>query len=80
MTDDLSCKELVDLVTDYLEAALSLEQRERFDVHLEGCVGCEMYLEQMRLVIAVAGRLVEDDVPAEAAQELREAFRQFRSS
>jgi anti-sigma factor RsiW len=47
MEDDLACKELVELVSDYLEGALAPDLRDRFEAHLEVCDGCTTYLEQM---------------------------------
>jgi predicted anti-sigma-YlaC factor YlaD len=75
----LPCKELVELVTDYLEGALSPEDRVRFEEHLAICPGCETYLEQMRLVIRTLGRLTEDDIPPKAKRELLETFRNWKS-
>ena len=74
---DLSCREVVELVTDYLEGALDDEERTRFEVHLVFCSGCERYLEQMRGTIAAVGGAApveEADVP----DELLEAFRGWR--
>jgi len=56
---DLTCQELVELVTDYLEASLSASQRARFDEHLAKCTGCRNYLAQMRQTINLAGTLTE---------------------
>jgi anti-sigma factor RsiW len=75
MPPELSCDELVELVTDYLEGALPPPERERFEQHLRDCPGCTTYLEQMRQVIRVAGRLSEADVPHEAREALLRAFR-----
>jgi anti-sigma factor RsiW len=60
--DELTCRELVELVTDYLEGALPPEERARFDAHLERCDGCRLYLEQVRTTIRIthAARPVED--------------------
>ena len=60
----LTCKEVVEIVTDYLEGALSPEDRARFDQHLAVCDGCTNYLEQMRETIRLTGMLSEDQVPA----------------
>ena len=51
--EDLSCQELVELVTDYFEGALPPEERARFDAHVADCPGCAIYLEQMRTTIAL---------------------------
>ncbi len=78
MIPELRCRELVDLVTDYLENALPAADRERFEQHLADCRGCETYLEQMRQVIRAAGRLRPEDVPAEAWEPLLRAFRAWK--
>jgi anti-sigma factor RsiW len=51
--EDLSCQELVELVTDYLDGALAPAERARFDAHLADCTGCDRYLAQMRTTIAL---------------------------
>ena len=59
----LSCQELVELVTEYLEGVLGEADRTRFDAHLSSCPGCRTYLDQMRTTLEVSGRVREDDVP-----------------
>jgi MFS family permease len=49
---ELACKQLVELVADYLDDALSPEMRARFEEHLAGCDGCTTYLGQTRRVMA----------------------------
>jgi len=71
----LTCTELVELVTDYLEDALTDGDRKRFEDHVRACDGCTSYLEQMRLTIATVGRVEPDDLSPEAKTELLEAFR-----
>jgi len=75
----LTCKELVELVTDYLEDRLSAEQRLKFDQHLNWCPPCRHYLEQIQATIHAAGRLTEHNVPDAAKETLLEAFRHFKS-
>ena len=76
--EQLSCRELVELVTDYLEGALPEEDRLRFDEHIGTCHGCRVYVEQMRETIVVVGRLSEDALARDAERELLEAFRGWR--
>jgi anti-sigma factor RsiW len=78
--EQLSCRELVELVTDYLEGALSEEERMRFEQHISGCDGCKVYLEQMRQTIELLGRLLAPALAPEAERELLEAFRGWRAS
>jgi anti-sigma factor RsiW len=77
---ELTCAQLVELVTDYLEGRLPADERRRFDEHVAVCEGCAAYVEQMRATIATAGRLRESDLPPELGQRLRDAFRAWRTS
>jgi anti-sigma factor RsiW len=73
-----ACKEMVELVTDYLEGALVPEDRARFERHLGACDGCRTYVEQMRQTILVTGSLREEAIPPEAMDRLLVAFRSWR--
>jgi anti-sigma factor RsiW len=72
---DLACREVVELVTDYLEGALDDRDRERFERHLGGCDGCAAYLEQMRVTLRVAGRIEPEAVDPVFRERLIQAFR-----
>jgi anti-sigma factor RsiW len=50
-SDYLTCRQLVELVTDYFEDALSVSERERFEAHVAECPGCDAYLVQMRVTL-----------------------------
>ena len=76
---DLTCEELVDLVSDYLEGALSPEEELRFEDHLEICEGCRNYLDQMRKTIHTVGSLREEHISDEAQNRLLGAFRSWKS-
>jgi len=78
--DDLTCREFVELVTDYLEEALEPAERRRFDEHLVDCLGCTAYLAQMRETIRLTGRLREEDVDGEAMAPLLNAFRYWKQA
>jgi anti-sigma factor RsiW len=77
---ELTCAELVELVTDYLEGALPVDDAERFEEHLVLCPGCTAHFDQMRAAIDVAGRLREDDLAPELADELLHAFRGWKTA
>lgn len=77
-SDDLACRELVELVTEYLEDSLSPPDRRRFELHLRGCRVCTLYLDQMRMTIRTAGRLSEEDVPAPVMSSLLGVFRRWK--
>jgi anti-sigma factor RsiW len=78
-TDDLTCRELVELVTDYLDGALAPAERRRFETHLLGCRVCPRYLDQLRTTVRLAGRLAEDDLREPARSSLLAAFRAWKS-
>lgn len=71
----LTCRELVDLLTDYLEDALPPLERARVEEHLAICPDCRAYLDQMRTTVGLLGRLREETVPAGAVDALLRAFR-----
>lgn len=72
---EMPCRELVELVTDYLEDRLSPLDRARFEAHLAECEACHTYLEQFRQTIRALGRLPEESLSAEARDALLAAFR-----
>lgn len=76
---DLVCQEAVELVTLYLEGALSRRQRRRFEAHLRGCPNCAAYLEQIQATIRLAGIVEPDDLSPEAQADLTELYRRWRS-
>jgi anti-sigma factor RsiW len=78
--EDLSCAELVELVTDYIEDGLPAAERARFEEHLGVCEGCANYLDQMRTTIALTGRLRSDDLSPEVQAGLVNAFRGWRAN
>jgi anti-sigma factor RsiW len=78
--EQLSCQEFVELVTDYLEGALSPEEAARFEDHIGRCTGCAAYLDQIRETIGLTGRLTPESLSPEAERELLHAFRDWRSA
>lgn len=79
--DDMVCIELVELVTDYFEGALSDGDRRRFEEHVAECGPCARYIEQLRMMIELTGGLDERDLELEPAlrDALLEAFRGWRT-
>jgi hypothetical protein len=70
----LSCAEFAELVTDYIEGALSPADRARANFHLQGCDGCTIYLEQMESVVKLTVAVNYDDVPRETIDRLMGLF------
>ena len=75
---DLACKELVELVTDYVEGRLPATARARFEAHLDSCGGCRTYLEQMRQTIRSLGRQPVELIDPTARDRLLAAFRDWK--
>ena len=75
----LACQQVVELVTDYLEDALSPAERRRFEAHLADCPHCTEYLAQMRATISLTGRLAPEDLTPQMREELVELYRRWQS-
>jgi anti-sigma factor RsiW len=70
-----SCRELVEVVTAYLDGALSERERAGFEEHVAHCRDCDVYLDQMRQTISELGELPPERLSAAARDELLAAFR-----
>jgi|GraSoiStandDraft_41_1057321.scaffolds.fasta_scaffold900303_3 predicted anti-sigma-YlaC factor YlaD len=76
---EITCKELVEVVTDYLEGRMPAERRLLFEEHVAFCSWCRTYLDQMRETIRITGTLTEDDLSPETRDALLEAFRNWNA-
>jgi anti-sigma factor RsiW len=74
----LTCRELVELVTDYLDGNLSRRDRARFEAHIAACGNCTQYVEQFRETIRLTGTLRETDVSPEAEAALLAQFEAWK--
>jgi anti-sigma factor RsiW len=75
----IPCRELVELVTDYLEGALAPETHARFEAHITCCDHCGAYLEQMRVTLRVVGHIDSDELAPDLEQGLLAAFRDWKA-
>jgi anti-sigma factor RsiW len=75
----VTCIELVELVTDYLEGSMPTDERARFDEHISACEGCTTYMEQLRITIRLTGMLPEEQIAPDARAALLDAFRDWRA-
>jgi anti-sigma factor RsiW len=75
---EISCQEVVEVITDYLEGKLAPEDVAIFEAHLAICDGCQFYLDQIRITIAAVGRIEDEEVPAELRHTVLDAFRNRR--
>ena len=78
MKHDISCKELVDLVTDYMDETISDEARAKFEHHLSECGYCDTYVKQMHLTVTLTKKLAETEETKPAPNELLNIFRKWK--
>jgi anti-sigma factor RsiW len=77
---EMPCRELVEVITEYLEDRLSPVDRARFEAHLAACEACRAFLDQFRQTIRALGRLPDESLSPEARATLLSAFRGFSRS
>jgi predicted anti-sigma-YlaC factor YlaD len=70
----LSCAEVVQLVTDYVEGQLVSADRLRFEEHVGICPPCRGFLSQMRVTRRVVSSVAEEPLTPELEQALVDAF------
>ena len=73
----LSCREIVQLVTEYLEGTMPPETRLRFERHVAICPPCRGFLGQMRETLRISGQITEESISPETREALLEAFRDW---
>jgi predicted anti-sigma-YlaC factor YlaD len=78
MNYEITCKEVVELVTDYLEQTLLPEVQARFEAHVADCPGCETYIAQVQKTIAMLRKLTEEQMFPGTREELLEMFREWK--
>lgn len=76
----MTCKELVELVTDYVEGKLQAVDLARFEEHIATCEGCTTYLNQMRRTIQVMSHVQEESLTSQQWQALLEIFRDWKNN
>jgi anti-sigma factor RsiW len=77
---ELACRQVVELVTGYLEGTLPRRERRRVERHLAACDGCTAYIEQMRATLAALGTIPEESLTPDAREALQHAFRDWRAA
>ena len=80
MGNKMTCKELVELVTEYLEGTLAEDLRAKMEDHLSRCDGCTNYLEQMRQTIRLTGRVREESLTSQQSDDLLRLFRDWQKN
>lgn len=77
--EDDSCREITSLATEYLESALSAEDRARFEAHLRICPGCVTYLEQIRTTSRLAREVPPPALDPKERAAFLDALRKWKS-
>jgi anti-sigma factor (TIGR02949 family) len=76
----MTCRQVVELMTDYLEGALSSADRARFEEHIAGCDGCRAYLAQLSTTRRVLRKLADEPIPPDLQSELMKAFKTWKTT
>lgn len=76
----MTCRQVVELMTDYLEGALSPADRLRFEEHIAGCDGCRAYLAQLSTTRKVLRKLADEPIHPDLQAELLKTFQNWKSS
>lgn len=71
----LSCQQVTEIITDYVEGRLSFGERLRVQMHLGMCHRCRAYLRQMKMTVRTLGKMPHEDIPEDVRRELLERFR-----
>jgi predicted anti-sigma-YlaC factor YlaD len=77
-SEHVSCQEVVELVSDYLEQSLTAEEAALFEQHINFCEGCIWYVDQLRTTVETLGRVREEDLPEPTRERLMTAFRDWK--
>ena len=80
LAGNFTCKEIADIITEYLEGAMPFWDRVRFQWHLGMCGGCRNYLSQMKQTVATLGKLPAEPIPEHIREELLNRFRDWKKS
>jgi anti-sigma factor (TIGR02949 family) len=81
VSNEFSCQEMIEVVTNYLDGALPPEEQQRFERHLSYCAGCSTYVDQMRETIRQAGMVPrEESLPPELREGIIAQFRTWKRS
>jgi anti-sigma factor RsiW len=76
---EMTCQELVELITEYLDGTLAPAEQLRFEAHVRTCSGCAAYIDQMRSTIRLLGKLSEESISAEARHDLLATFQTWKA-
>jgi anti-sigma factor RsiW len=76
---DITCREVVGLVTDYLDGKLTAEEHALFEAHLSECEDCTEHVKQIQVTVAITGSVRDANVDALARDDLVDLYRRWRT-
>lgn len=76
----LSCKQITEIITDYLEGRMGFAERMRFQMHVGLCKHCRAYLRQMKTTVAAVGQLPDEPMPDDVRDAMRKRFAHWHAS
>lgn len=76
---DITCRQVVALVTAYLDGRLPRSDHELFEAHLAECDGCTEHVRQIRATVALTGQVADDDLGPAAREDLMNLYRRWRA-
>ena len=74
----ISCREVVEIVTEYLDGALAPPDLARLEEHLAACEPCRLYVDQIRATARVAAAAEAELEQHPDREALLATFREFR--
>ena len=76
---DITCRQVVALVTAYLDGELTRAEHDLFEAHLAECEDCTEHVHQIQATVALSGQLRDEDLDPVAREDLVELYRRWRS-
>lgn len=73
-TPEVGCRELVELLTDYLDDAVAPDLRRTIDAHLDECPGCRAALDNLSETVSTLRQTEVEQLPQPLIDQLLAAF------
>jgi hypothetical protein len=77
---EIECRQIAELLGDYIDGSLPNRLRELIDFHIDGCQPCVAFINTYRGTIAATRSLPDTPMPAEMKKRLLAVLRSERSS
>lgn len=70
MPSEIECRQIADLLGDYLEGSLPRSTHELIDFHIDGCAPCVAFLNTYRGTVEAARKVADIPIPPELKKRL----------